>query len=160
MPEIPIWISIASAVAAWVAVIWSFLAFLTSRGALRLAEQQEARRRPHLAIYLDRCFTRRSHGLRKYNFLLSVSNPTDSDNAIAAAHLRVVYRTPDGFLASVDVPATTVAGWMEFSYPLSMLDNCAPEKYSIVLTDSHSITTMAEALLVLERINGRQDALG
>lgn len=91
------WANIATAVAAWFALAPSLLSLVVSWRALRLTEHQERRRRPLLVPYLSDGYVRfiSDTGARIYGFLLSVSNPADSDNAVAEADLRLTYRRAD-----------------------------------------------------------------
>lgn len=169
------WMPFAAAVAAWVAAIFAYLTARRSGRALRLAEQQEARSRPVLVIYLKNGYLRRAKEDRIYMFLLSVSNPSDSNNAIAQIDLRIKYRTASNFLAVVDVLCVflddamlgqdkhtslkipirvdahqTVAGWVFFRVNKALLEDCTVDTYAIVATDSHGKRESIEAALVQE----------
>ena len=162
-------------VAAWVAAIFAYLTARRSGRALRLAEQQEARRRPVLFLYLSKGYLSRSDEHRLYMFLISVSNPSDSNNAVAQIYLRIEYRTASNFLAAVDVPAVlqddemfqgdnhgpleipirvdahhTVAGWVFFRVKKELLEECHVETYVIVATDSHGERVSIKTVLVQE----------
>ena len=93
--QISILATIASAVAPWLALVLSLLSLRSSRRAVRLAEQQDERRRPSLVPYLRDGYVRTGsdESSRVYAFLLSVSNRSDSDNGIAEVELRLTYTT-------------------------------------------------------------------
>ena len=171
------WMPFVAAVAAWVAAIFAYLTARRSGRALRLDEQREARRRPVLFLYLSKGYLRRSDEHRLYMFLLSVSNPSDSNNAVAQIHLRIKYRTASNFLAAVDVPAVlqddeifrgdnhvhleiptrvdahhTVAGWVFFRVKKELLEDCNVDIYVIVATDSHGERVSIETVLVQELV--------
>jgi hypothetical protein len=165
--------SIASAAAAWTAALFAFITSRNSRRALRIAEQQELRRQPSLALYLDRAY-QRANGSHEYGFLVSVSNRSDSDDALARIDLRIRYKTRDEFVAFVDVPSArlnepavtsdgvkletparvdahqTVAGWVYFSHPTSLLADCLVDDYSVIITDSHGVQTALDTVLIQE----------
>jgi hypothetical protein len=89
--------AIASAAAAWIALILSGGSLLVSRKAMKIAQQQEDRRKPLLVpYYRDGFFQRDPDGNgRIYALLLSISNRSDSNNTIAELELRITYSTPD-----------------------------------------------------------------
>jgi hypothetical protein len=170
--------SLAAAAAAWVAAIVSILNAHRSGRALRLAEQQETRSRPVLVLYLVRGYFRREGEDRICKFLLSVSNLSDSDNAVAQIDLRIEYRTTSNFLAAVNVPGVslddeifgqdnhphleipirvdahqTVKGWVLFRVKKALLENCTVDTYVIVATDSHGERASIETVLVQEFVH-------
>ena len=106
-PDFFRWMPLAAALAAWVAAFFASLTARRSGRALRLAEQQEERRRPALVLYLQGGYLRRTDEDRVYMFLLAVSNPSDSNNAVARLDLRIKYRTGSEFPATVDVPSVS-----------------------------------------------------
>jgi hypothetical protein len=139
---------------------------------------QEARRRPILILYLQRAYLRRLDDERIYVFLLSVSNPTDSNNAVARFDLRIQYRTASNFLAAVDVPSVsqddemfrgdsssrlempirvdahhTVAGSLFFRMKEALLGECTVDTYAIVATDSHGERASIETALVQDIVH-------
>jgi hypothetical protein len=81
------WIGIASASAAWLALLLSVFNFRTSRKALQLSEKQEERRKPLLVPYLQQGYIWPGPrpNIRVYAFLLSISNRSDNNNAVAGA---------------------------------------------------------------------------
>jgi hypothetical protein len=172
------WMPFAAALAAWVAAIFAYLTARRSGQALRLAKQQEARRRPVLVLYLQGGYLRRIGQDRIYMFLLSVSNPSDNNNAIAQMDLRIEYRTTANFLAAVDVPSVpkddeiftggghsrleiplqveahqTVAGWVFFRVKKALLEDCTIDTHVILATDSHGQRVSIEAALVQEIVH-------
>lgn len=169
------WIPSPTTIAAWIAIIISYLSYRRSGRALRLAEQQEERRRPVLVLYLQRGYLRRTEQDRIYKFLLSISNPSDSNNAVARIDLRIEYRTAANFRAAVDVPAVrqddqtfggdnhaeieipikvdahnTVTGWVCFQVKKALLKDCNVDSYVILVTDSHGERGSIETALVQE----------
>jgi hypothetical protein len=172
------WMPFVAAVAAWVAAIFAYLTARRSIRLLHLAEQQEERRRPVLILYLQGGRLRRVGEDLVYMFLLSVSNRSDSNNAIAQIDLRIEYRTAFNFLAAVDVPIVsqddemfggdtrsrleipirvdahhTVAGWVFFRVKKALLEDCAVNTYVIVATDSHGGRSSIETALVQEIVH-------
>jgi hypothetical protein len=167
-----------AALAAWVGALFAYLNARRSGRALRLAEQQEDRRRPILVLYWQGGYLHRTQEDRFYMFLLSVSNPSDSNNAVARIDLRIEYRTGANFLATVNVPSVsqgdemfagdsrsnleipikvdahqTVVGRVFFRLKKALLKDCAVDSYVIVATDSHGGWTSVETALVQEIVD-------
>jgi hypothetical protein len=171
------WTPLVAAAAAWAGAFVAYLNARRSSQALRLAEQQEARRRPVLVPSLLRGYLHRVDEDRIYMFLLSVSNPSDSDNAIAQIDLRIEYRTSSNFLAAVYVPGVslehemfgqdkqscldipvrvdahqTVTGWVSFRVKRALLEDRIVDTYVIVSTDSHGERASIETILPQELV--------
>lgn len=136
-----------------------------------LAERQEKRRMPNLlAALLETKARWFRDGRREVSFELSVSNPTDADNAIATIDLRVRYRIdgeettlkvrlspedgvmPSGgkkLLAPVPVPAHgTIQGWCNFVTPAGALSNREVQGHEVILIDTHGAATFVPALTI------------
>lgn len=143
----------------------------------RLAVEQEKRRAPHLLPSLVHGFFKNdeSDGGRVYAFLLTVRNPSDSNNAISEADLAITYLTQDrvqltvklraneskavnfvkgqgeALTVPVSIPAhNTVSGWLHFHMPAPMLVGMEIEAYRLILTDTHRETTDVAPILVQE----------
>jgi hypothetical protein len=176
------WMPFAAAIAAWVAAIFAYLTDRRSSRVLRLAELQEERRRAGLVLYLMRGYVRRTDENRIYAFLLSVSNPSDSNNAIAQIDLRIGYRTSSNYLAAVDIPTSsqnddmfgktmegynnscleipisvnahhTAVGWVFFQTKRALFKDCSIDTYTIIATDSHREQSSIETSLVHELVH-------
>src|ERR1700730_1796073 len=98
MSNIQLFAAVASATAAWMALLLSVLNFFMSRKALRISEQQEARRKPSVVAYLQDGYIAVGikAGSRIYAILISLSNRSDSNNAIAQAVLLLTYVKSNG----------------------------------------------------------------
>lgn len=171
------WADIATAVAAWLALILSILSLFVSWRAQRLTERQEERRRPVLVPYLLDGYVRlnKEPAARVYAFLLSVSNPADSDNAVAGMDLHLLYTTQasiqmtvkvradatlgssfcDGSAPPLTVPARidahqTISGWAYFRIQEAILNGAVIDGYSVVLIDSHGGRATVEPIMVRE----------
>ena len=169
--------AIATAGAAWLALVLSFVGIHFSRKALRLQERQEDRRRPMLIPYLTDGFVRAAPdgSSRLYAFLLSVSNGSDADNAVASVDLRLTYTTRANVQMTVKVrsdaevgkafvdgsgpplvaPARvdahqTLSGWCFFRVEEEVLEGSTVERYIVALTDSHGIEATVEPMIVRE----------
>jgi hypothetical protein len=167
--------SVVSAVAACLALVVAVYSGFTSHRALGIAQRDENRRRPLLVLYLVNGYMTRGEGSRFYAFLLSVSNPSDSDNSVARLDLRIDYRTPNGHLAAFEVPLEdpntsplggegrtslnrpcrvdshqTTTGWAFFSVKEALLSDCEVEGYSLVATDTQGERASVETSLVTE----------
>lgn len=170
--------AVISAVAAWVAVIFAYKVARTAKKRLDLAHQQEARRRPRIVPYMAEGYARRTPERRLYAVSLSLSNPTDSDNAIAKIELQVRYRTRDGIVMTIRLPHDetlregfgrpdiqtftlpfrvaahdTTAGWVLFALPLSVIGDAEVDDYSVLLLDTHGIRAEIEPGLLRQIIN-------
>ncbi|MBJ6750974.1 hypothetical protein [Geomonas anaerohicana] len=167
---------VASAGAAWLALLLSVFSILAAWKALRISERQEERRKPLLVPYLQDGYIRREGESIFYAFLLSVSNPTDSDNAVAVADLHITYITKGNVLMTIKVPwynkgakgfhdenisisftipqrldaHQTVTGWLFFQVEKLLIRGYTIEEYRIVLTDSHGMRAQLEPILIRE----------
>jgi hypothetical protein len=172
------WPAIASAIAAWLAALLAYRSARTSKRALTIAKRQEQRRQPVLIPYLVEGYVRLvddEQRFRLYAFLLSVSNPSDTDNAIAQLDLHVTYTTAEGLRMTVEVPANamlgtafvssdsrslgvpirvdahqTTAGWVYFRINESLLERVSIDGYMLVVTDSHGYHASVEPILIRE----------
>jgi hypothetical protein len=178
-------VAVVSAMASWAGAFVAFRNARTSRRMLQLAEQQESRRQPATVLYLADGFVHWESDARVYAFLLSISNPSDSNNAIARLDLRINYRTPTNYLAAVDVPAVldrevgfggplqnrlelpiridahqTVAGWSYFRFSRGLLEFCEVDLYTVVATDSQGSRQTVETVIVQELIDEVQVQTG
>jgi hypothetical protein len=168
--------TVASAIAAWIALVLSIINVRTSRGALRLAEQQEHRRKPSLVIYLQEGLVSPSpqRDARVYAFLLSVSNRSDNNNSVAEATLHLTYSKSQGskltvkFVATMEVPAPfqrgqaslpipvridahqTISGWYFFRVDNEILHSARVECTIVVLGDTHGNEVAIEPMILRE----------
>lgn len=163
------------ALAAWIGAFFAYLNARRSNRVLRLSEQQEERRKPNLVLYLQGGYLCKTDEERVYMFILSVSNPSDSDNAVARNDLRIEYRTAFNFPATVNIPSVsqgidifredshstletgvkieahhTVVGRVFFRLNKAMLKDCAVDSHIIVVTDTHGEQTSVATSLVQE----------
>jgi hypothetical protein len=173
----PNWINVASVFIALFALIVSTFGFATSRKALRISQKQEQRKNPLLVPSLLNGYVQfRKNKERVYGFLLSVSNPSDSNNAIARIDLHLTYLSPRHDRLTVQVPSSTarddsfsrlseftmiappmeldahhtIAGWCVFRVPEAALSRGVVESTVIVLVDSHGLKASLEPVLVQE----------
>jgi hypothetical protein len=168
--------TVATAIAAWIALVLSIINARTSRRALRLSEQQEARRKPSLAVYLQEGLVSPSpqQDARIYAFLLSVSNRSDNNNSVAEATLHLTYSKPQGreltvkFIAKMEVPRPfqrnqtslpiptridahqAISGWYFFCVDNAILNGARVERTVVVLRDTHGNEISAEPLILRE----------
>ncbi len=164
------WIDYATILLAGLAFPMSVLSLILSGRTQRLAERQDARRVPNLALHLLEGYRESSSedGARIYSFNVRISNVSDSDNAIAAVELRIVYvlegeemvmRLPiaaDGGTADLTPPIRipaheTVAGWCRFRIDLRLLEGRQIEGYNVEIRDTHGSLTSIEPKMVMER---------
>ena len=171
------WANVATAAAAWIALVLSLLGLLVSWRAIRLAENQERRRRPVLVPYLLDGFvqSRRDPRARVFGFLLSVSNPADSDNAVAGVDLHLTYTTTTCQQMTIKVRANTtlgnsfgkrigstmttpvrldahqtISGWVFFLVDEAILEGAVVDAYSVQLTDTQGDHAVVQPIIVRE----------
>ena len=115
---------------------------------------------------------------RFFGFSLSISNPTDTDNAVAQLELQLIYTTLSGGnmavkirhdvgltnkfecgdIVPLQIPARidahqTIAGWVFFRVDDSLLSDAAVDAYTIILTDSHGAVCTLESTIVRELVD-------
>lgn len=146
-----------------------------------LAREQERRRLPRLVPSLIRAFYEDNIdvGTRTYAFLITITNPTDNNNAIAEADLAISYylssdRTEitakvrssgvsdskvvkNGQIA-LATPASisahsAISGWLIFQLPASLLAGTTIRSCRVILTDPHREEASFVPILVQERLD-------
>jgi hypothetical protein len=143
----------------------------------RLVLAQERRRLPRLIPTLVHGYYQDGEGDRGrvYAFHLTVTNPTDSNNAVATAELSITYLTADRVQMTMKLRANeptaksfvrdqeealaiptaisahnAASGWLRFHVPAAMLANRDIEAYRLTLTDPHGETANVVPILVRE----------
>lgn len=143
----------------------------------KLAREQERRRLPRLVPSLINGYFQndKSGGGRVYAFLVGVTNPTDSNNAIVEADLAITYLTAErlqmtikvranGELAlnfvkgqdtTLTIPASisahnAISGWVRFHVPAPMLAGIDIESYRLIFSDPHGEKASVTPILVQE----------
>lgn len=168
------WFDIAVAATAIAAFLVSLVSLFFSWRATQLADRQEARRKPQLLPrLLEGHFVALPNGARSYSFKLSVRNPSDSDNAVAAIDLHVSYAVRGGVMVTAKLPASVqrseppqatpafavpsklaahdaIAGWCDFLVEREILSG-GIESYRLVLTDSHEVQASVDVFIVREK---------
>jgi hypothetical protein len=170
--------ALASAAAAWFALVITLINSSTSRRALRLAEAQDERRNRQLEIYLADAvgFHGEDESARTIAFCLTITNTSDSPNAIVAADLCVTYRLENGVLTRVKLPSMTPAhltipgygavcnlaiplpfdargaqsGWIIFQLHRDLTGESSIEGYEVLLRDSYRAEESVTVLTVRE----------
>jgi hypothetical protein len=175
--DAPLWTDKTNTLFAALAFTVSLVSLYFSLTAKRLADRQEGRRNPRLVPSNGQAFVKiaSDSGDRVYAFHISVSNPTDSDNAISAIDLSLTYISPTQTIMTVKLRAQkddsinflpsagthlssptriaahdTISGWCYFKVEGAMIAERAIDKYEIVLTDSHQVRSTIEPILVQE----------
>jgi len=183
MSSVQIFAAVASAAAAWMALLLSVLNFFTSRKALRISEQQEARRKPSVVAYLQDGYI--AAGLkpisRVYAILVSLSNRSDNNNAIAQAMLLLTYVKTSGtrltikMIAELELPNAftdksanhlrvpirldahqAISGWLFFVVDNAILEDSHIERTQVAFIDTHGNETTVEPLMIREYGNDVQ----
>lgn len=179
------WVAVSSAVAAWVAALFAYSTARTSKRSFQLTELQEKRRKPKLIPYLSSAYYKPAplNRYSVYAFSISVSNPSDIDNAIAFLELQVTYTIPEGTKMTLKVPHDpklstifsdiehvhfaipesigahqTIAGWVFFKIDNTLITDFDIDSYKLVITDSHDISTHLEPIVVREFVDEKEMA--
>jgi hypothetical protein len=177
MSNIQIFAAVASATAAWMALLLSVLNFFTSRKALRISEQQEARRKPSMVVYLQDGYIAvgAKAGSRVYAILVSLSNRSDSNNAIAQAVLHLTYVKSNRTQLTLKVSAEgeppsaftdksanhlrvpiridahqTVSGWCFFSVDDAIVEGSRIDRTRVAFVDTYGNESTVESLIIRE----------
>ena len=143
----------------------------------RLAREQEKRRLPQLVPFLINGYfqNKTNDGGRDYAFLVTIRNPTDSNNAIAEVDLSITYLTTDRIQMTMKIKANeplvtnfvkgqderlpvpssvsahnTISGWILFHLPAPMLGGMDIESYRLIFTDTHREAASVVPILVQE----------
>lgn len=131
----------------------------------KLAVTQEKRRAPLLVPALINGYFRPSNadGGRLYALHVTVSNPTDTNNAISNAELAITYLTSQRLELTVRLKASVskaasfvfgqenlslpipfsisahnvASGWLSFHLPAAIFETAQIESYRLILTDTH-----------------------
>lgn len=149
--------------------------------ALDISEGQEKRRQPSLGIYLAKAYRRLMPGKQLFGFLVSVTNPTDINNSIARAELQITYLLNNDVKAICRIPHNhelaekdragepqeasvfaipfridahqTLFGWFLFSLDDNVIGEGTVDAHSLLLEDTHDITTDSGPIMVREWTN-------
>jgi hypothetical protein len=173
-------VPLISAGAAIAAAVFAALTAKRATRTLRLAEQQEERRRPKVELYLVKSYMKRDETGRFYAFLISLRNPSDAENTVLDVVLRITYRSPAHWLAAVDVPLLvrddksqiglqdaltapvsigkhgSVSGWAYFRVENSMLNDRPIDVHTIVASDVHGLCCSVDHVLIKEVFNEKE----
>jgi hypothetical protein len=164
-----------------IAVGVSLVSLYFSWDAKKLAHLQEKRRSPKLMPSLVQSYVRSSvhPNVHVYAFHLSVSNPTDADNAVSAIDFHLTYVDETGTVTTVKIRAQqtdvanflsdsashlasptrvaahdTVSGWCYFQIDSDLLRGKNIERHEIVLTDSQGERSSVEPIMIREFRDG------
>ena len=170
-----LWIAFASLVVSICSAIYS--GRKASR-ALAISESQERRRQPQLGIYLAKAYRRVTPKRQLFGFLVSVSNPTDVNNALARAELQITYlvrddasvvcrvqhdpaledkqnhygdASPTVFTLPLRIDAhQTASGWFLFALENDAIGKGTIDTHNLILEDTHGVTTISTGSPVRE----------
>jgi hypothetical protein len=174
------WINVAGLAIALIALTVSFCSFLVSLKAFRLSQKQEARKKPILVPSILNSYVQylEIEKARVYAFLLSISNPSDSNNALAKAELHITYETSAQALVTAQIPSSltigeayaelqdfsllsmptrldahqTLTGWIVFRVVEEILSDAIVDGYKVALFDSHQTQTDVEPIMIQEYV--------
>ncbi|MGE5113052.1 MAG: hypothetical protein ACM3JB_19485 [Acidobacteriaceae bacterium] len=163
-----------SLIVATASVVVSFFSFRNASRALAISQQQEMRRAPHLRVYFANAYRRLTRTNRQlFGFLVSVSNPTDIDNSIARAELRIACGLEGGVESVIKIqhnPAVatnapqeqgphvfvlparigaheTISGWFVFSLDDEVIGDGNVDSHKLCLEDTHGLVTITECMV-------------
>lgn len=112
---------------------------LAARRALALAEQQEARRRPRLDLSIvESCSWRVEGSPRRVGCCLLISNPTDTQNTLVGADLRVTYEVRSVLTTVKVTPGSDVEAFSHIepaSLPIRLTASSAVVKWFLFVLD-------------------------
>jgi hypothetical protein len=150
---------------------------------LRISEQQEARRKPLVVAYLQDGYIAAGiePGSRVYAILVSLSNRSDSNNAITQTILLLTYAKESGTQLTVkvdpemEVPKAftdksvnhlrvpiridahqAVSGWCFFAVDDAILEGAHIDRTQLAFIDTHGNETTVEPLIIREYGNDVQ----
>lgn len=174
----PFWVSVLALLVALLSAANAWKARKIAERSLALNESQEQRRRPRFIIYMVQGYRRYLPDKQLFGFLVSVSNPTDINNSIAQAELKITYLIKDEVKAVFRIPRMpqfaepvhkepiqganvlalpirvdahqTVAGWLVFSLDSKIIAGRTVDSHRIVLEDSHGDCSETEPIIVSE----------
>lgn len=172
-----VWLSALALVVSCFSALIAWRSMKNASRALSISESQEKRRQPQLRIYLANGFRRLLPKRQLFGFLVSVSNPTDINDSVVRAELRVTYlvvngaevvcrlnhnaelrehAVTDAAAATVfSLPARidahqTVSGWFLFVVDNEVLRNGTIDAHTLILEDTHGVLTVTDPIMVRE----------
>jgi hypothetical protein len=174
------WVAIASAVAAWLAAVFSYWSYRVSQRQLRLLESADTRLQPNLSIYLNRSlFLELEQGAsRLYAFSISVSNLSDAPNSLVRAEFEIESGGSDAPLHVLKLPhepglgrilgsdwgrglefpvrleaRATISGWIFCRVPTQLLAYAGIGNYRLALTDALNKHASVQTSITTELID-------
>lgn len=168
--------AIASALAAWVALVLSGFSFYNSRQAFKLSRAEARKKSPLLALYLQQSYFKRSdQRFRQYAFFLSITNESDTNNSIRDVLMSLTYRrdgeeyqvrtsalddqaelgsaeaTTRRLFAPFRIDAHQVtSGWCYFRISDEILGGSVVERVLIAVVDSYGNEQAVESMVLKE----------
>jgi hypothetical protein len=171
------WISGLALLVSICSAFFSWRSGRNSARALAISENQEKRRQPQLGIYLVVNGFRRLVPKRQlFGFLVSISNPTDINNSVARAELKITYIMENEVSASCRIqhnPALeddigsdtapsasvfmlplrvdahqTASGWFVFALDNNVIGKGTVDSHSLILEDTHGVSTETDPIMV------------
>jgi len=162
-----IWISALALLVSIISALLSWRSGKTAARALAISERQEKRRQPKLGIYLANGYRRIVPERQVFGVLVSVTNPTDTNNSVARAELQITYLLENDVEAvcrlqhnptlaenaTNDDPQAatvlalpvridahqTVSGWLLFSLENDLIGKGSIDGQWLILEDTHGV---------------------
>ena len=174
------WLALVSATAAWVAALFAYRSARIAKRSLELSARRAKAREPQLVPYLIDGIVRPAEkdGRSVYAFSVSLSNRADTDNALAAIELKVVYKQRNGTSGNLVLPHDgrlldnlgfdgarplgiphgvgahdTIAGWAMFELDHALIGEVDLEGYKICFLDTHGVECTLEPIIIREIVN-------
>jgi hypothetical protein len=172
------WGDAASATTALLALLISFLSFRNSQRALRISEAQEQRRLPFIKTRLHESYRTKNtiSGETIFAFKIALTNGSDTSNSIAEIEFGLTYIKARGIPIKLRVGQSastnqdiagreelalqipicvdahqTISGWCYFCIDLNELEDFQPERYVVIVTDSHGKESTVEPIVITNR---------
>ncbi len=173
-----VWISALALLVSIISVLLSWRSGKTAARALAISESQENRRQPRLGVYLANGYRRIEPEGELFAVLVSVTNPTDTNNSVARAELQITYllendveavcrlqhnralaeNASDNALQAATVLSLpvcvdahqTVSGWLLFSLENGVIGTGSTDDQKLILEDTHGVETRTGQIIVRE----------
>ncbi|WP_327696947.1 hypothetical protein [Streptomyces sp. NBC_00459] len=166
-------VSLGALVTALTALTRTWSTSRTAKKNLSIAIQQEARRAIDPQVELMQSKRRELDGFERYSFLVHIGNSADSGNFVARAEMGIDYRTPDGVVTTVKIPAervqeeevkylgnesslevpvnvsarAAIEGWIHFKFASNLMSGNDVDRFVIVLEMGHGRPLVVESII-------------
>lgn len=178
---VPEWATVASAVVAGVSAVIAIAGAKSARASVRLAQQQEQRRKHRLNLYLSDAVSRRADSTRFLSCVVLIANPADSPNTVVSTDLHLSLLREDETLVKVKVrpargsksaeeveaplplptpigPRNAVSGRIDFEVPDAVVGPHRIDQYQLVIRDTDNRTETLDIPVFRETLQEEDEA--